>query len=502
MKLSAIIFSAFVAMTAVVIADVDSSAASDVVVLTDNSYDKFVSESKVALIEFYAPWCGHCKHLAPEYEVAATELKKDGVLLAKVDCTDNEKVCASQGIRGYPTLKVHNAGAVKDYEGPRDAAGIVKYMKRQTMPDISEVTLAEAESLGREHGVAIFGIFTNDDDGKKQSEVFANLAKEMRNEHVFATVKPGIYMVKSFDEGSAVFSGAAPNDPAPSIATPEGEAALRKWIGVESTPLMDEIGPDNYAKYMASGLPMAYLFYKKDEMRKEYGSIVEDLIRAYKGRLNAVYIDAEKFDGHARALTLPADSWPGFVIHEPEADLKFPFTEKQITRDSLSSFLESYSQGKLQPAYRSQEIPEKDDGAVKTIVYKNFSDVVLSGKHDVLLEIYAPWCGACRRIASTYEKVAQAFAAHSDKIIIAKMDGTENDLPREAGVNLTKFPTIILFKAGKKGQVEMERPSDSTESFFSFIKEHATNKVDPVIPEESQKSKDVSSENSLDRDEL
>ncbi|MBR7784520.1 thioredoxin domain-containing protein, partial [Undibacterium luofuense] len=67
------------------------ASASDVLELTDENFESRVSDTGSAglmLVEFFAPWCGHCKRLAPEYEAAATRLK--GIVpLAKVDCTAN-----------------------------------------------------------------------------------------------------------------------------------------------------------------------------------------------------------------------------------------------------------------------------------------------------------------------------------------------------------------------------------------------------------------------------
>ena len=54
-------------------------------VLTNKNYDAAVKEFDYLLVYFYAPWCGHCKTLEPEYAAAAKELKKDGIFLAKVN---------------------------------------------------------------------------------------------------------------------------------------------------------------------------------------------------------------------------------------------------------------------------------------------------------------------------------------------------------------------------------------------------------------------------------
>lgn len=78
-------------------------AASDVIELTAETFDSVVNPEELMLVEFFAPWCGHCKALAPHYEEAATILKeKQNVKLAKVDCVDQSELCQSNGISGYP----------------------------------------------------------------------------------------------------------------------------------------------------------------------------------------------------------------------------------------------------------------------------------------------------------------------------------------------------------------------------------------------------------------
>ena len=75
---------------------------SDVIDLTPETFDTIVKPEALMLVEFFAPWCGHCKALAPHYEEAATTLKEKGIKVAKVNCVDEADLCQTNGISGYP----------------------------------------------------------------------------------------------------------------------------------------------------------------------------------------------------------------------------------------------------------------------------------------------------------------------------------------------------------------------------------------------------------------
>ncbi|KAK4176527.1 hypothetical protein QBC36DRAFT_329065 [Triangularia setosa] len=110
------------------------SKKSPVLQVDAKNYDRLIAKSNhTSIVEFYAPWCGHCKNLQPAYEKAAKNLA--GIAkVAAVDCDDdaNKQFCGQMGVQGFPTLKIvrpKKGGSkpmVQDYNGQRTASGIVE----------------------------------------------------------------------------------------------------------------------------------------------------------------------------------------------------------------------------------------------------------------------------------------------------------------------------------------------------------------------------------------
>jgi len=125
------------------------------VILTDKNFDSLITSvaSSHALVEFYAPWCGHCKRLAPDYAKLANVYKNEpSVVIAKVDCDAHKAVCSKYGVSGFPTLKwfpQEDKANPVDYSGGRDVESFVEYINENahTLRDPSGRLSAEAGRL-------------------------------------------------------------------------------------------------------------------------------------------------------------------------------------------------------------------------------------------------------------------------------------------------------------------------------------------------------------------
>lgn len=162
---------------------------SDVIDLSPSNFDSLVLKSNLPFfVEFFAPWCGHCKQLAPTWEKAATGLK--GVVpFGKVDCTAHQSLCETYQVKGYPTIKLFNkkGKSVLDYQQGRDARSIMDYAIQQLENNVDKVAASSEDKFwakmdGHPHAL----LFSTKSD---VTPLYKSMAIKYKSKIVFGQVK-------------------------------------------------------------------------------------------------------------------------------------------------------------------------------------------------------------------------------------------------------------------------------------------------------------------------
>lgn len=450
--------------------DAIASPDSAVVKLTSETFSKFLTENPLVLAEFFAPWCGHCKALGPNFSQAADELVDKEIKLAQVDCTEEQELCQTQGIRGYPTLKVFRGSEENptDYEGPRTSEGIVSYMLKQSLPAVSviEDTAELYKTLELEMSAVVI------ETGTGANETFHQLANLYRDECTFIQTTNKDF-AKKFGKDKFLVFLSGEKKPAVYNSKDTSLEALKAWVSIESTPYFGELDSTTYQKYSTATLPLAYLFYNTPEERADFESTIVKLAKEFRGEINFVGLDGSKYGRHAENLNIEAE-FPAFAIHDLETNKKYAVSQKEkLTKKELEKFLKSYKKGEVEPITKSEDVPEEQTESVFKIVGKTHDEIINDETKDVLVKYYAPWCGHCKRLAPIFEELADLYKS-DPRVRVAKVDATANDVD----VQISGYPTLILYPAGDKSNPVIHKGGRDLQALVEFIKESGTFKID------------------------
>ncbi|EEQ97646.1 protein disulfide isomerase, putative [Perkinsus marinus ATCC 50983] len=456
----------FSAIAAVVFA---AESESKVHQLTDDNMEDFVKGHKYALVKFYAPWCGHCKKIAPEFEQAAAELAEEvedaTLALGELDATEHKKMAEKYAIRGYPTLYWFVNGEHTEYGGGRTAAEIKSWCIDMTGPAVKEIGSRKlAEEQAETKPICVY-------EGREVSNDFGEVAANKRSAFTFYHVasdsdKPTVTIQHKGEEGVECDDLSL--------------NGLKSCLAKNELPLFGVLDGESYGKYMSVGKGLVWGCFEQEssedleKVAEEYRPLMNELAKEFQDEFAFTYIDTVQFKSAIEGM-LGVTEFPTLAVNKKAGDkMKYLYTG-EMTKEKIAEFLKGVLAGTIEPTLKSEPVPGSQDEAVHVVVGSTLEKDLFQADKDVLFEVYAPWCGHCKKLAPEYEKVAKKVAKEGvdDMILIAKMDGTANDSPVES-ISWDGFPSLFYVKAGGSEPVKYDGPRDA-KGIWKWIKKHHSN---------------------------
>ncbi|KRX00945.1 Thioredoxin-like fold [Pseudocohnilembus persalinus] len=446
--------------------------------LDDSNFDQIIQQYDNVLVEFYAPWCGHCKKLAPQYAIAAQFIHEEfeNVRLAKIDASNYRDLASKYGVQGFPTMKWFSKDKVSDYTGGRTGQEIINWVLRKagkasTFIDNNE----KLQQLKQQHKVIVV-YFASQTEGQQWQD-FIQTAVELDTINFYHVTDSQIaqqndaklgqvVLFKQFDELRNNFTDKITFE------------SLFEFVNTNRIKKIINFDDDAIKIVFQSKLTTLFLMHDDSEQSQKAREILENLSGSdLRGKIVFAYSTPTDKSGHfdrlGQFLGVNVNSnIPAFTIVDTKQGQidKFIY-EGEIEEQPLKTFIQKFLKQELQPSLKSEEIPEKNDEPVKIVVAKNFKDVVINNDKDVLLEFYAPWCGHCKQLAPEYELAAQKLQSNPN-IILAKIDATKNEI---LGIQVDGFPTIKYFPGNQKNRQVQEYNGDrNAEAIVEWLKSHTT----------------------------
>eukprot|EP00894_Picocystis_sp_ML_P001419 jgi/Pico_ML_1/51936/g2725.t1 len=365
-----------------------------VITLDASNFDTEVPKYDFLVVEFYAPYVIEAAN-ERQYEKAAAELKTldPPLYLAKFDAADekNKAIATKYGIRGFPTLKIFKKGQEPaEYDGPRDAAGIVQYVQRQAGPASALVSSADDMAAKvKSDDVIIVGAYK---EGSDELKVFGKVAEALRNDLTFFHTYdasllpegkkevPSINVFKSFDDGLVSYEGDVTD-----------EDAIKKFIQEKSTPILipmdsNPAGKKHLQKSFSVTDRVKVLVFAP---KKEIASVKTALhgIASKNREYDFIVGPTEENDHALKFFGLAADSL-SMSVYNLKGGPKY--VKQPLAVSDMESWFESFLKGEVAAHVKSEKAPEDNSAPVKIVTANTFNELVTEAKKDVLVEFYAP----------------------------------------------------------------------------------------------------------------
>lgn len=426
--------------------------------------------------------------MAASYAKLAEKMnnREDGIPIAELDATEHGSVAEEFNVQGYPSLKFFMDGVAVDYNGEREGDAIENFINKKINPtsktlhkteELKELETSKLAAILVTAGAEAEQLATFNAFSAAYDTPFYNAAFPEALTATGATGKYNFVVFRNFDEGKKILSSDKP------ITAEE----MRSFWDQVRNPTLMEFDQETAEKIFGGEETTAFFF--TDRTSSDELTAFGELAKSKKGEMNFCKSTIKGGLGERLAEYLgitEADENLLVIVHF-EGGNPVKYRLAGWTQATAAKFVDDFKAGTLKPFFKSDPVPESNSEPVKVIVGNNFEEMVLnSGKH-VLLEIYAPWCGHCKKLAPIYEELAKKVAGFPD-IVIAKMDGTTNE---HELVAIKGFPTLKFFKKGDASH-PVDFDGDRTlDGFLAFLEKETGHKLLDAAAKEAAKDATV-----------
>jgi len=361
----------------------------------------------------------------------------------------------------YPTLLFFTKGEKVEFDGTRTAEGIVDWVMSMTGPAVSEGPEAP-EPLREKPQLVLYA-----DSLLSGFEVAAKANRRKASWHFVKT--PGSSKVVLNHKGEA---------PVELTSGVGDKASLDAFLADNVMPLFGNLNGETFDKYMEAGKGLVWSLFPPTgedlDIEAKYRPMMSEVAKKFKSKYFVTWTDTDKFK-EAIENMLSVTEYPAIAVQKKAGDKKKYVWDGDMTAAKISAFIENVEAGKVEPKLKSEPEPVSDgDEVVKVLVGHTMQRELFLPDKDVLLEVYAPWCGHCKKLEPEYIKLAKKIKKEelTDLLTIAKMDGTANDSPVES-MDWSGFPAIYFVKAGSSEPAVYDGER-TAKGLWKYIKKHAT----------------------------
>jgi protein disulfide-isomerase-like protein len=445
-------FVLFATLCSVALATDEWSPGDKIVHLTDSDFDEFKGNNPSFLAMFYAPWCGHCKAMKPDYGIASIQAQFKMPLVA-VDCTSEKTVCGEYKVQGFPTLKYFADGKATDYEGGRTDGAIMNFVDSKAPEenlddlDFKKLRVKQLKKIIAERGQACTGCTEKHEfvakaeevrhmpkggkkkkDGSKKKSSLVNgmtFAQERRHKEAVKIAEEGFGEVNGVVLHTVDFEWPQFRKDHPQVlvmfyAPWCGHCKTMKPHFGEASTTLEEQG--------TSATLAAMDCVSNPETCAKYG---------VKGYPTVLWFDTPESKGAACS----ARDTTGFV--------------KFVTKKMRASG------GELAPFQNVNQWEDDHESVVH--LTDDYFNSYKEAQSPMLVFFYAPWCGHCKAAKPAFSEAAEALQG---KLTMAAVDCTE-EVDTCSTYGVTGYPTIKFF-ADASGKPEDYSGGRSASDFISF----------------------------------